>query len=335
MKKLVILIFGLLFAAGYLVSRAQSSQSSDETADVDSTVSVIGWFSKCDTLEYWILQGEWKIDGADTLKTTGIATKVRIVVTDSTSEGYKMDYTFLEIEGDTIENSLLNNIQNRITEKLGRKIIGHTVHFETDELGEITRITNLDKIKKQVKSLFNSAMSELASIPEIKEVKKYGIDITKLADKIDSDQLVEGYLEELKLMFLHHGSRFYLGKRCVHEDATETKYENDVCTTVGFDSEDGSYFIATDVENIIPPPALKAVLGEVVGTMMSDDLAEAVKNEMDSQIKLIGIVGSYLRNEYLGDGWPYSILKQESSTINGQGKLRQTYMYLAYYSVRN
>lgn len=205
MKKLVILIFGLLFAAGYLVSRAQSSQSSDETADVDSTVSVIGWFSKCDTLEYWILQGEWKIDGADTLKTTGIATKVRIVVTDSTSEGYKMDYTFLEIEGDTIENSPLNNIQNRITEKLGRKIIGHTVHFETDELGEITRITNLDKIKKQVKSLFNSAMSELASIPEIKEVKKYGIDITKLADKIDSDQLVEGYLEELKLMFLHHG----------------------------------------------------------------------------------------------------------------------------------
>lgn len=185
MKKLVILIFSLLLTAGCLISRAQAS-SSDEAVVEDLTVSVIGWFSKCDTLDYWITQGEWKINGQDTLKTAGIATKVRIVVTDSTSAGYKMDYTFLEIIGDTIENSPLSNFHNFIVEKLGQSIIGTTVHFETDELGKITQISNLDQIREQVKSLFDDAMAELAAIPEIKALRNLALTLKILPKALTS-----------------------------------------------------------------------------------------------------------------------------------------------------
>ena len=338
MKKFTPFILIALMIASCMVSQARPSDpdENEDAVPADSSVSVIAWFSKRDTLDYWIYQGEWKVNGQDTIRTMGINTKVRIVVTDSTSNGYNMDYTFLEMNADTIENAPMSNFQNVIVEKLGQKIIGTTIQFESDEYRSITKFNNLDQIKERAESLFKEAMNELLSMPEMKLAKAFGIDISKISKLIDINQLVDSYLQELKWLFIRHGSTYRTGKICEHNEATETMYENDKCTKVGVDSENGTYFIATQAENIVPPSNMKNILGNIVDNIMDDEeLAETVTNGLDSHIKLIGIVSSYFRTKFLIDGWPYSVLRQDEAMIGDQGKLKQTSINLCYYSVRN
>lgn len=73
-----------------------------DTAGEDSVVNVVAYFCKGDTCEYWIYENEWKVDGKDTVKTLGVSTQVRLVVNDSTSKGYKMSYTFLDVKADSV-----------------------------------------------------------------------------------------------------------------------------------------------------------------------------------------------------------------------------------------
>lgn len=73
-----------------------------DTADEDSVVNVVAYFCKGDTCEYWIYENEWKVNGKDTVKTLGVSTQVRLVVNDSTSKGYKMSYTFLDVKADSV-----------------------------------------------------------------------------------------------------------------------------------------------------------------------------------------------------------------------------------------
>ena len=76
--------------------------SSPEIASLqDSTINVIAWFNKHDTATYWVNESSWDINGNDTVRTSSVAMKVRINVVDSTANGYKMDYTFLEFPTDT------------------------------------------------------------------------------------------------------------------------------------------------------------------------------------------------------------------------------------------
>ena len=72
-----------------------------EGTDSDSLINVIGYFCKNDTVEYWISKSNWKFADGDTIKLSAASTKVRLVVNDSTSTGYKMAYTLLDCVLDT------------------------------------------------------------------------------------------------------------------------------------------------------------------------------------------------------------------------------------------
>ncbi len=157
MKKILFAVIGLLLISGFMISHAQTPATPQEVCvgtNLDSLINVIGYYCKNDTIDYWISETEWKFNDGDTVKTAGVSTKVRIVVTDSTSTGYKMTYTFLDCVGDTAVDRGLGAFQNKIVEKLGKKVVGTTIEFETDEFGHITKFNNLGKIRKQAKSLY-------------------------------------------------------------------------------------------------------------------------------------------------------------------------------------
>ena len=46
-----------------------------EVEDIDSTLAVIAYFNKHDTLVYWISEAEWSVNGKDTVRTSGVWTK--------------------------------------------------------------------------------------------------------------------------------------------------------------------------------------------------------------------------------------------------------------------
>lgn len=187
MKKLLVQILFAVLLACTVTPCTGATQLNDNTIPQDSTLDVIGWFCKRDTVTYWIQENDWKLNNGDTIKTAGVSTQVMIAVTDSTATGYKMNYTFLDVRGDSLADSELGNFQNKIVTLLGKKIIGTTISFETNEYGKIEKINNLGKIKKQAKTLFKEAVKEMEKAPWVKGLKDMGFDLTAYTKGIDSD----------------------------------------------------------------------------------------------------------------------------------------------------
>lgn len=338
MKKFLYAIIGLILISGFMISQAQTSAAPQEVVvgtNPDSIINVIGYFCKNDTIDYWISETEWKFNDGDTIKTAGVSSKVRIVVTDSTSTGYKMAYTFLDCVGDTAVDKGLGAFQNKIVEKLGKKVVGTTIEFETDEFGHITKFNNLGKIKKQAKSLYKDCMNELVNVDEIKGLKDMGIDMKKLINKnVNTDELVDGYTKELNMLFACHGMSYPIGEQQTHEDATETQYENDTYVTVSKDSDD-DYHLSFDVVSIIPQSVIKNKVGELVGMFVNNEIKEDFAAEYDKQVNVDATSDSYLEYDFISNGWPYKVLDQTTNMIGKVGKCKQTYIWIDHYSFSN
>ena len=238
-----------------------------DTAGEDSVVNVVAYFCKGDTCEYWIYENEWKVNGKDTVKTLGVSTQVRLVVNDSTSKGYKMSYTFLDVKADSVGDNFRDKMMAMIAERTAKSVIGTTINFETDEYGSITKITNLSQIKKQAKALFKASMKDIASMPIMQEMKKaIGLDFMKIGNQANTDELVEGYLEELKLLFACHGSQYAVGEHHEHEDATKDSYANDTYINASLE-KNGNYTISCEVVSVIPKETVKEVMGGLMGAI--------------------------------------------------------------------
>ena len=305
-----------------------------DTAGEDSVVNVVAYFCKGDTCEYWINENEWKVNGKDTVKTLDVSTQVRLVVNDSTSKGYKMSYTFLDVKADSV------GVMAMLTERTAKSVIGTTVNFETDEYGSITKITNLSQIKKQAKALFKAGIKDIAAMPIMQEMKKAtGLDFMKTATQANTDEVVEGYLEELKLLFAYHGSQYAVGEHHEHEDATKDSNANDTYINASLE-KNGNYTISCEVVNVIPKETVKEVMGGLMGTITEGlkgkktedgkdydgnikDLDDEFKKEIDKAAAQDAQISEYLSVTCFDDGWPSSVLKQNKTVIAGRGKLKQ------------
>ena len=305
-----------------------------DTAGEDSVVNVVAYFCKGDTCEYWIYENEWKVDGKDTVKTLGVSTQVRLVVNDSTSKGYKMSYTFLDVKADSV------GVMAMLTERTAKSVIGTTINFETNEYGSISKITNLSQIKKQAKALFKGSMKDIASMPIMQEMKKAtDLDFMKIGNQANIDEVVEGYLEELKLLFAYHGSQYVVGEHHEHEDATKDSNANDTYINASLE-KNGNYTISCEVVNVIPKETVKEVMGGLMGTITEGlkgkktedgkdydgnikDLDDEFKKEIDKAAAQDAQTSEYLSVTCFDDGWPSSVLKQNKTVIAGRGKVTQ------------
>ena len=52
-----------------------------------------------------------------------------------------------------------------------------------------------------------------------KTLRAVGLNPDKLMSMIDSDNLVDGYTEEIELLFNYHGGQYKIGETESHEDA--------------------------------------------------------------------------------------------------------------------
>ena len=312
-----------------------------DTAGEDSVVNVVAYFCKGDTCEYWIYENEWKVNGKDTVKTLGVSTQVRLVVNDSTSKGYKMSYTFLDVKADSVGDNFQDKMMAMVVERTAKSVIGTTVNFETDEYGSITKITNLSQIKKQAKALFKAGIKEIAAMPIMQEMKKAtGLDFMKTATQANTDEVVEGYLEELKLLFAYHGSQYAVGEHHEHEDATKDSYANDTYINASLE-KNGNYTISCEVVSVIPKETVKEVMDGTMGAFMEGlkgkktedgkghdgdikDLEDELKKEIGKAVAQDAQTSEYLSVTCFEDGWPSSALKQNKTVMAGRGKLQQT-----------
>ena len=114
---------------------SEVQDSSEVTVQDDSILPVIAWFSKRDTMTYWIHDNQKKVNGKDTVMTLGAAAKVMFTVTESTRKGYDMEYTFLEFVSDDQIKSYSHNLIGQVMDILYDSTLGTTILFLTDQFG--------------------------------------------------------------------------------------------------------------------------------------------------------------------------------------------------------
>lgn len=317
-----------------MAMHGETPSTPETTPSQDSTINVIAWFNKHDTVTYRVNEYSWKLNGTDTILTASYSMIARINVVDSTAKGYKMDYTFLDFPTGTLPDSAsaIDRFQHQITDKLARKIVGTTVHFETDEYGKITKYNNLDQIRKQAKSLFKEALNEYSKMPEIQELKEIGFDLKDHAKNVNTDKLVDGYLEELNMLFMYHGLSLQSGETTEHEDATDIQYESTTYLSATIDDDDGSYSIVQDITSILPRNELKAIIGGIVELFSNDSITDSFNENFDTQVNIDCTYEDYLKTGYLVNGWPYFVVRQKATMIGNRGKVKQTVISIDSYS---
>ena len=348
MKKVLLVVAGI--AAGVLsfagtIGRSEYSSEENSTGErmsysqtreeSDSTVAVIAWFDKRDTMVYWINEGSWTVKDGDTTKISGVSTKVMLTVTDSTKKGYGIEYKFLEFRNDSLENSPLGDFQNRLVARLSDKIAGTTIRFRTDEYGRVKKYENLKEIKKQAKELFDSACEEMMRLPVMDSLKSIGVDLDAILKGVDIDPIVDGYTEEIEALFNCHGNEYKVGDYEEHTDETKKAYASDCHMSVGFDPETMEYEISSSVDTRIPAKDLKDMMGALVEMVSDKALQEDFDKEYDNQVKEDAVVGTWNYWHYFADGWPSEVISQTAIRLMGHSRLKQKQIVWDYRSVGN
>ena len=335
MKKISLIVMSCIIACGLLANHG-IVKGGEMSPKVEDTVSI----------DKKITDSQWLSNNSDTLEVDTAGEDARrihpgrLVVNDSTSKGYKMSYTFLDVKADSVGDNFRDKMMAMIAERTAKSVIGTTINFETDEYGRITKITNLSQIKKQAKALFKASMKDIAAMPIMQEMKKaIGLDFMKIGNQANTDEVVEGYLEELKLLFAYHGSQYAVGEHHEHEDATKDSYANDTYINASLE-KNGNYTISCEVVSVIPKETVKEVMGGLMGAITEGlkgkktedgkdhdgdikDLDDEFKKEIDKAVDQDAQTSEYLSVTCFEDGWPSSVLKQNKTVMAGRGKLKQ------------
>ncbi len=302
----------------YLACVAMTAWSQNlvlEQEEADDAIAVVGYFCKNDTMTYRQVYNKYKIQGNDTTVSESYEEKFMIVVTDSTSDGYKMKYvpvsfTLHDTDTDTDTDDIMTNAMSQLTQSV-------VCEFTTDEMGQLKSITNWreirDQLKKNVKvtcDTLYATISDLDSIMPRKSLENL------LLLGFSTEEGIRDSYEELESLFGLHGSAFDLGDKEV--DTEEQGYPQHISARAGYtaiedeeDDFDGDYAISTLSTTTIPVEDLMDLGFGTLSLMLSDvltDSLDAVRGQIVDSLKIAKPNGAeVIVNEYYGfflNGWP-------------------------------
>ena len=139
--------------------------------DPEDVINVVGYFCKNDTMTYRQMHYKNKIQGNDTIVSENYREEFMIVVTDSTSEGYKMKYIpqSFTLRDTTIPDTGTATSQMSINAIALRQLMQSVVcEFTTDEKGLLKSITNWREISDQLEKGVKATCDNLyATLPDL------------------------------------------------------------------------------------------------------------------------------------------------------------------------
>lgn len=129
MKKVFFTLFALLSLTTYA-----------QEATADSTVDVVAYFAKHDSIKYTYVHNEFRVNEKnDTVNTVHYWRDFQLVVTDSTKNGYTVEYALLDFnKPDSSSVDFKAQLQDFIFEKLK----GLKLNFKLNEFGEVQKLEN-------------------------------------------------------------------------------------------------------------------------------------------------------------------------------------------------
>ena len=315
MKKIC---FFICLACLAMTAWSQSLMLNQE--EPEDVIEVVGYFSKNDTVTYRQTHSKYKIQGNDTTVSESYVEEFMIVVTDSTSDGYKMKYIPLNFtlhDADTV-----TSLMAKATSQLMQSVV---CEFTTDEFGLLKSITNWREIRDQLKMGVKVTCDTLYStIPDLDSIMPRKSLENLLLLQYSTEEGIRDSYEELENLFGLHGSSFDLSDKEI--DTEEQGYPQHISARVGYtpiedegNDYDGDYAIFTQSTTTIPVEDVMdlgfGTLSMIVSDMANESL-EAVRDQIVDSLKIAKpngaevIVKQY--NGFFMNGWPKDYYAEEA-----------------------
>ena len=188
MKKL--LVFGIIF----LISSNLFSQISIK----DSTVQVIGYWSKYDKQSYDVTYEKYKVKNKDTISRELMKYEVDVKIIDSTANSYTIEWFYKNYSIDT---------ENELVRKLTSIANDISVKIKTDEYGAFVEIVNWEEVRDYLEKVTEKLKVELKDVPNYKKIIANVMSIYSTKESIEANAI-----KDALQFYQFHGVKYNLGE---------------------------------------------------------------------------------------------------------------------------
>ena len=200
MKKL--LVFGIIF----LISSNLFSQISIK----DSTVQVIGYWSKYDKQSYDVTYEKYKVKNKDTISRELMKYEVDVKIIDSTANSYSIEWFYKNYSIDT---------ENELVRKLTSIADDISVKIKTDEYGAFLEVINWEEVRDYLEKVTEKLKVELKDVPNYKEIIANVMSIYSTKESVEANAI-----KDALQFYKFHGVKYKLGEELTGKLETSNNY---------------------------------------------------------------------------------------------------------------
>jgi len=200
MKKL--LVFGIII----LISSNLFSQISIK----DSTVQVIGYWSKYDKQSYDVTYEKYKLKNKDTISRELMKYEVDVKIIDSTANSYSIEWFYKNYSIDT---------ENELVRKLTSIADDISVKIKTDEYGAFLEVINWEEVRDYLEKVTEKLKVELKDVPNYKEIIANVMSIYSTKESVEANAI-----KDALQFYKFHGVKYKLGEELTGKLETSNNY---------------------------------------------------------------------------------------------------------------
>lgn len=300
-RRIVLFMFSLLFT---VMSMAQVMSAQEVSQD--STINIIAYFCKNDTLEYVHHDYEAQVNNNDTVVKHHLIEHFQLIVRDSTSNGYEIESIPLKTEVYFGKDTLMTNITQGLMEKLGDM----STIFTTDEYGSIQHIKNWKEIKNFSRTVIKAFCDSLYSAcPHLDEMMPRARFEAQMSMQFTSEKTYIENSDDLQLLFSMYGRSIDIGKS-ESDDVDENGYPQHTIIIGGYGKVDQEYgfdddfFLQAEIKTTIPKEDVKEHVKNTINMVVGDKYAGNINEDFDKMEYQDATVTSIEDYNYFYNGWP-------------------------------
>ena len=200
MKKL--LVFGIIF----LISSNLFSQISIK----DSTVQVIGYWSKYDKQSYDVTYEKYKVKNKDTISRELMKYEVDVKIIDSTANSYTIEWFYKNYSIDT---------ENELVRKLTSIANDVSVKIKTDEYGAFVEVIDWEEVRDYLEKVTEKLKVELKDVPNYKEIIANVMSIYSTKESVEANAI-----KDALQFYKFHGVKYKLGEELTGKLETSNNF---------------------------------------------------------------------------------------------------------------
>lgn len=312
------LLLQTLFAYGQTEGNNDEQAASQEEAPC---IDVVAYFSLRDTMEYTQVSEKLKITAGDTLVEYSFRENFQLIVTDSTSQGYRLEMVPLSFAVEHVDSA--KNYYVELAQVMWGISKEMRTVFTTDELGTIQHIENWREIRDCIdhglKKGFDKLYGDLPGLDSIMPRRQLESTINL---QYSTESGIRAACEELTMMFGLHGRRLEIGKH-ESEDVNDAGFpELNKMLICYSDVENEQYDFEDDYELTsysqvnVPMSDVMRIAKNAVGALVSDEMSEVI-----GELQLEEAISEELGNsmsiqlleifQYFFNGWPKCMIKRK------------------------